>query len=123
MLLTSTLFTLNVLGKCHPGYSACQTEEWSKWFPCEPSCGGERRREKYLCCESTIVPHILENCLKHCNITKNWWDLNAVEIQSCTKTCVHGSYNPSHNNCTCFTGYIGSCCEQGMINSFTKISV
>ncbi|XP_076080292.1 uncharacterized protein LOC143051148 [Mytilus galloprovincialis] len=102
-----------VNSKCHHGYKVCDIEEWAPWSFCSATCGGgEQIRKKYMCCDDTVKPKTLQNCLDHCNLTISWYESNAEEKRHCGFHCMHGKYNRKEHQCKCESEYSGVCCEK-----------
>ncbi|CAG2222391.1 unnamed protein product [Mytilus edulis] len=102
-----------VNSKCRHGYKVCDIEEWAPWSSCSATCGGgEQIRKKYMCCDDTVKPKTLQNCLDHCNLTISWYESNAEEKRHCGFHCMHGKYNRKEHQCKCESEYSGVCCEK-----------
>ncbi|CAG2240025.1 unnamed protein product [Mytilus edulis] len=73
--------------------------------------GGEVRMRQYICCDKRLIDKSLNACLTSCNIPFSWWQAHATEYKTCGKCTRGGTYDTTHNRCSCPDGFGGSCCN------------
>lgn len=109
----SALFTVVTIEQCKPdGYDDCYIFPWRSWGSCTGNCGHQKQnRKRFFCCR--VIPHNLENCLKHCNFSNAF---EKFQNQTCLVCKNGGTVLSASSPCVCGSRYKGDCCE-GRYNS------
>lgn len=89
--------------------SDCKVLNWESWSVCSGICGSQsQKRVRFMCCDNDVIPHTLENCLVHCNLTANF----PLTISRPCRICENGGrLNSSSLSCQCDIYHEGSCCQ------------
>lgn len=111
----SALFTVVTIEQCKPdGYDDCYIFPWRSWGSCTGNCGHQKQnRKRFFCCRVDVIPHNLENCLKHCNFSNAF---ETFQNQTCLVCKNGGTVLSASSPCVCGSRYKGDCCE-GRYNS------
>ena len=95
---------------CNPNNADdCRLFTWRAWESCLGKCGNQSQtRQRVFCCNSKVLPHTVENCLLHCNLSR---DFPVKQNQSCRVCQNNGTLVSVSAACVCTPRYKGGCCQ------------
>lgn len=110
----SALLTVVTVEQCEQDrYSDCHIFSWRSWGSCTGNCGHQKQnRERFFCCDDSVIPHTLEKCLQHCNFSNAFEYLQNQQCRVCENG---GTMLLASSPCMCNSWHKGDCCE-GRIN-------
>lgn len=108
LLFSLNLLDLSIQEQCwSDGSDECHIFLWRSWGSCNGACGHQNQnRERLFCCDARVVPHTLDNCVKHCGFHNYETNQN--------KTCVcenGGTFSLILTSCICGPRNTGDCCQ------------
>lgn len=89
----------------------CLIFSWRSWGSCNGVCGHQiRSRGRVFCCNKSVQPHTIENCIEHCDFSS---DCETLRNQTCTSiVCEHGATLSSlAYTCKCSLHHKGDYCQ------------
>lgn len=87
----------------------CHFFNWRPWGSCIGKCGYQNQtRERFFCCNSEVIPHTVENCLLHCNLSRQY---PTKESKTCRICLNGGTLHSVSTPCGCSPKFKGDCCQ------------
>ncbi|XP_062594266.1 neurogenic locus notch homolog protein 2-like [Saccostrea cucullata] len=109
LLQMFAFYTSTILASDCSREPECHLFDWKEWGSCTGACGTQsQQRERNMCCSTSVSPHTIENCLKHCKLPSSF---KLHESKSCRICENGGTLNISSLSCKCDLYHKGDCCQ------------